>query len=57
MKRIASPMVGGMLTATGLTLVVIPAVYLVWRRWQVSRRPERPVEEALQDRLALARPD
>jgi Cu(I)/Ag(I) efflux system membrane protein CusA/SilA len=35
MKRIASPMVGGMLTATLLTLVVIPAIYLVWRRWQV----------------------
>lgn len=41
MKRIASPMVGGMLTATGLTLVVIPAIYLLWRQWQVRRRPER----------------
>jgi Cu(I)/Ag(I) efflux system membrane protein CusA/SilA len=32
MKRIAAPMVGGMITSTVLTLVVIPAIYLVWRR-------------------------
>ncbi|MFQ5690000.1 MAG: efflux RND transporter permease subunit [Gemmatimonadota bacterium] len=54
MKRIASPMVGGMLTAAGLTLVVIPAIYLLWRRWQVSRRPEAPLREALRDEMALA---
>ena len=32
MKRIAAPMVGGMVTSTLLTLVVIPAVYLLWKR-------------------------
>ena len=32
MKRIAAPMVGGMVTSTLLTLVVIPALYLLWRR-------------------------
>ncbi len=31
MKRIAAPMVGGMVTSTLLTLLVIPSVYLVWR--------------------------
>ncbi len=31
MRRIAAPMVGGMLSATVLTLVVIPALYLLWR--------------------------
>ncbi len=31
MKRIAAPMVGGMVTATMLTLAVIPAIYLLWR--------------------------
>jgi Cu(I)/Ag(I) efflux system membrane protein CusA/SilA len=31
MSRIAAPMVGGMVTATLLTLVVIPAVFLVWK--------------------------
>ncbi|MEZ4588284.1 MAG: CusA/CzcA family heavy metal efflux RND transporter [Gemmatimonadales bacterium] len=54
MKRIAAPMVGGMVTSTVLTLVVIPAIYLVWRRWQLQRRPAMPVEEALRDRMALA---
>ncbi len=31
MRRIAAPMVGGMLSATVLTLIVIPAVFLVWK--------------------------
>jgi len=31
MKRIAAPMVGGMLTSTVLTLIVIPAIYTIWR--------------------------
>ena len=35
MKRIAAPMVGGMVTATVLTLAVIPAIYYLWRAWQV----------------------
>jgi len=32
MRRIAAPMVGGMISATLLTLVVIPAVLLVWKK-------------------------
>jgi Cu(I)/Ag(I) efflux system membrane protein CusA/SilA len=31
-QRIAAPMVGGMITSTVLTLVVIPAIYFIWRR-------------------------
>jgi len=31
MRRIAAPMVGGMVSATMLTLVVIPAVFLLWK--------------------------
>jgi len=31
MRRIAAPMVGGLISATLLTLVVIPALYLLWR--------------------------
>lgn len=31
MSRIAAPMVGGMISAIMLTLLVIPAVYLLWR--------------------------
>jgi Cu(I)/Ag(I) efflux system membrane protein CusA/SilA len=31
MRRIAAPMVGGMVSATILTLVVIPGLFLIWR--------------------------
>jgi Cu(I)/Ag(I) efflux system membrane protein CusA/SilA len=34
MKRIAAPMVGGMVSSAVLTLVVIPAVYALWRERQ-----------------------
>jgi copper/silver efflux system protein len=30
-KRVAAPMVGGMVTSTVLTLVVIPAIYSLWK--------------------------
>jgi Cu(I)/Ag(I) efflux system membrane protein CusA/SilA len=37
MRRIAAPMVGGMISATLLTLVVIPAVFLIWKQRGVGR--------------------
>ncbi|HEU0300838.1 MAG TPA: efflux RND transporter permease subunit, partial [Longimicrobium sp.] len=37
MKRIAAPMVGGMVSSTILTLVVIPAVYSLWKEREVRR--------------------
>lgn len=36
MKRIAAPMVGGMISSTVLTLLVIPAVYSLWKERDVS---------------------
>jgi Cu(I)/Ag(I) efflux system membrane protein CusA/SilA len=36
MKRIAAPMVGGMVSSAVLTLVVIPAVYALWREWLLA---------------------
>jgi Cu(I)/Ag(I) efflux system membrane protein CusA/SilA len=45
MQRIAAPMVGGMVTSTVLTLLVIPVIYLGWR----SRRM---TPEVLSDRTA-----
>ncbi len=33
-KRIASPMQGGLVSLTVLTLFVIPTLYVVWRGWQ-----------------------
>jgi Cu(I)/Ag(I) efflux system membrane protein CusA/SilA len=37
MKRIAAPMVGGMISSTVLTLLVIPAIYSLWREWELAR--------------------
>ncbi|MEW6247955.1 MAG: CusA/CzcA family heavy metal efflux RND transporter [Nitrospirota bacterium] len=37
MKRIAAPMIGGMISSTILTLLVIPALYALWRGRQVIR--------------------
>jgi Cu(I)/Ag(I) efflux system membrane protein CusA/SilA len=36
MKRIAAPMVGGMISATILTLVVVPAIYGLWKGWTLK---------------------
>lgn len=37
MKRITAPMVGGMVTSTILTLLVIPTIYYLWRSIEVKR--------------------
>ena len=36
MKRIPAPMVGGMISSTILTLVVIPAVYSIWMERKIT---------------------
>lgn len=36
MRRIAAPMVGGMVSATILTLVVIPSLFLLWRKRELE---------------------
>ncbi|HBO85304.1 MAG: cation transporter [Deltaproteobacteria bacterium GWC2_42_11] len=36
MKRIAAPMVGGMVSSTILTLIVIPAIYVLWKGWGIK---------------------
>jgi Cu(I)/Ag(I) efflux system membrane protein CusA/SilA len=40
MKRIAAPMVGGMVSSTVLTLVVIPAIYSLWKERVLRRAQE-----------------
>jgi Cu(I)/Ag(I) efflux system membrane protein CusA/SilA len=37
MRRIAAPMVGGMISSTVLTLGVIPALYALIKQWQLAR--------------------
>jgi copper/silver efflux system protein len=38
MKRIAGPMVGGMISSTALTLLIIPILYEMWRKHQLRRK-------------------
>ncbi|HEX8723825.1 MAG TPA: CusA/CzcA family heavy metal efflux RND transporter [Gemmatimonadaceae bacterium] len=59
MKRIAAPMVGGMVSSTVLTLVVIPALYSWWKERELSRagpaaQPAAPADDA--SGIAIARP-
>jgi len=39
MKRIAAPMVGGLVTSFALELLVYPAIYFLWRRREVVEGP------------------
>jgi Cu(I)/Ag(I) efflux system membrane protein CusA/SilA len=32
MKRVAAPMVGGLMTSFLMELLVYPAIYLIWKR-------------------------
>ena len=41
MKRIAAPMVGGMISSTILTLVVIPVIYYLWKSQALKKRAQR----------------
>ncbi|MBI4410057.1 MAG: efflux RND transporter permease subunit [Gemmatimonadetes bacterium] len=47
MKRIAAPMVGGMVSATILTLVVIPAIYSLWKEYLLLREARALAAEPL----------
>ncbi len=40
MRRIAVPMVGGMVSSTLLTLLVIPAIYAIIKGWRLPHRAE-----------------
>jgi Cu(I)/Ag(I) efflux system membrane protein CusA/SilA len=48
MQRIAAPMVGGLLSATVLTLLILPAIYMVWKGTGLRRaiRREQAVRAA-----------
>ena len=38
MKRIAAPMVGGVITSTILELVIYPAIYVIWKERELKRQ-------------------
>jgi len=43
MKRIAAPMVGGLVTSFAMELLVYPAIYFLWRRKQVVEGKATPL--------------
>ena len=43
MRRIAVPMVGGMVSSTLLTLLVIPAIYAIVKGWRLPQQGAAPV--------------
>jgi Cu(I)/Ag(I) efflux system membrane protein CusA/SilA len=45
MRRIASPMVGGMITAPILSMVVVPVVYMLMRRRALASRSTQVLPE------------
>ena len=54
MQRIAVPMIGGMISSTILTLVVIPAVYALIKGFGLPRKPNAaiPAERGGQEKTA-----
>ena len=46
MKRIAAPMIGGLVTSFVLELLVYPAIYKLWKQREIGRRPDAPVVAA-----------
>jgi Cu(I)/Ag(I) efflux system membrane protein CusA/SilA len=44
MKRIAAPMVGGLITSFAMELLVYPAIYYLWKRKEVTDGPTTPAD-------------
>jgi copper/silver efflux system protein len=55
MKRIAAPMVGGLVTSFALELLVYPPIYFLWRRRQLSSRSCRALPRPVTVEPELAR--
>jgi Cu(I)/Ag(I) efflux system membrane protein CusA/SilA len=47
MKRIAAPMVGGVVTSFILELLIYPAIYVLWKWWSEVRRSSLPPQPEL----------
>jgi len=45
MRRIASPMVGGMITAPLLSMIAVPVVYMLVRRRQLAAHSNHVLKE------------
>jgi Cu(I)/Ag(I) efflux system membrane protein CusA/SilA len=47
MKRIATPMVGGIVTSTIMELLVFPAIYFIWRSRDLAQHPASVAAEVV----------
>jgi copper/silver efflux system protein len=47
MKRIATPMIGGIVTSTIMELVVFPAIFFLWRSRKLERQAVSPTVEVV----------
>ena len=45
MQRIATPMFGGMISATLLTIIILPALYLLWKNFSLIRLSRKTATE------------
>jgi Cu(I)/Ag(I) efflux system membrane protein CusA/SilA len=52
MKRIAAPMIGGVVTSTILELIIYPAIYMIWRGREFSEKPSAIPVTPEEDRKA-----
>jgi Cu(I)/Ag(I) efflux system membrane protein CusA/SilA len=53
MKRIAAPMVGGLISSTILTLIIIPAIYALWKRFELRREFAQPEAKELKEEVNI----
>jgi Cu(I)/Ag(I) efflux system membrane protein CusA/SilA len=37
MKRIAAPMVGGLVSSAVMTLIIIPVIYILWKTREINK--------------------
>jgi Cu(I)/Ag(I) efflux system membrane protein CusA/SilA len=51
MKRIATPMVGGIVTSTIMELLVFPAIYFIWRSRALATLQLSPASRLRRDEI------
>src|SRR5256885_630956 len=55
MKRIATPMIGGVVTSSVLELLIYPVIYLIWRRRELSDQSEEELTPLVPPQIVPSR--
>src|SRR5438046_7287394 len=55
MKRIATPMIGGVVTSAILELLLYPVIYVIWRRHELPEQTEEEAAPFLPPALVVSR--